>query len=104
MQCLLVFFTLISILMPTSVTGVIEFYIQVIPTQMKKVLEDGTTVNASPVVDVAVDPIVRGFIRNWDAMEDLLHHVLYTGLGWEMGNEGQILFADPLLTPKVKGF
>ncbi|KMT16986.1 hypothetical protein BVRB_2g041910 [Beta vulgaris subsp. vulgaris] len=73
----------------------------VIPTQMKKVLEDGTTVNASPVVDVAVDPIVRGFIRNWDAMEDLLHHVLYTGLGWEMGNEGQILFADPLLTPKA---
>ncbi|KAL9162768.1 hypothetical protein ABFS82_07G115300 [Erythranthe guttata] len=34
-------------------------------------------------------------------MEDLLRHVLYTGLGWEIGNEGQILFANPLATPKA---
>ncbi|XP_020517247.1 actin-related protein 7 isoform X2 [Amborella trichopoda] len=34
-------------------------------------------------------------------MEDLLHHVLYTCIGWEIGNEGQILFTDPLLTPKT---
>uniref|UniRef100_A0A803MLC5 Actin-related protein 7 n=1 Tax=Chenopodium quinoa TaxID=63459 RepID=A0A803MLC5_CHEQI len=72
----------------------------VIPTQMKKVLEEGSTVNTSTVEDIMIDPIVRGFVRDWDAMEDLLHHVLYTGLGWEMGNEGQILFTDPLLTPK----
>jgi hypothetical protein len=26
---------------------------------------------------------------------------LYSGLGWEIGNEGQILFTDPLCTPKV---
>ncbi|XP_012844301.1 PREDICTED: actin-related protein 7-like [Erythranthe guttata] len=50
--------------------------------------------------NVTVDPVVRGFIRDWDAMEDLLRHVLYTGLGWEIGNEGQILFANPLATPK----
>ncbi|KAL2898151.1 Actin-related protein 7 [Bienertia sinuspersici] len=74
---------------------------QVIPTQMKKVLEDSSTVNALPMGDITVDPIVRGFVRDWDAVEDLLHHVLYTGLGWEMGNEGQILFTDPLLTPKA---
>ncbi|KNA12692.1 hypothetical protein SOVF_123650 [Spinacia oleracea] len=72
----------------------------VIPTQMKKVIEDGLTVNASALQDITIEPVVRGFIRDWDAMEDLLHHVLYSGLGWEMGNEGNILFTDPLLTPK----
>lgn len=51
--------------------------------------------------EVTVDPIVRGFIKDWDAVEDLLHHVLYSGLGWEIGNEGQILFTDPLCTPKA---
>lgn len=68
---------------------------------MKKVIEDGLTVNASALQDITIEPVVRGFIRDWDAMEDLLHHVLYSGLGWEMGNEGNILFTDPLLTPKV---
>ena len=69
---------------------------------MKRVLDDGSTVNASSIEDITIEPITRGFIRDWDAMEDLLHHVLYTGLGWEIGNEGQILFTDPLSTPKVK--
>lgn len=72
----------------------------VTPTQMKKVLEDDSAEDASSVEDITVDPIVRGFIRDWDAMEDLLHHVLYSGLGWEIGNEGHILFTDPLSTPK----
>ncbi|XP_048335374.2 actin-related protein 7 [Ziziphus jujuba] len=73
----------------------------IIPTQMKRILEDGTLNDCSSCEDVTVDPVVRGFIRDWDAMEDLLHHVLYTGLGWVMGNEGQILFTDPLCTPKA---
>lgn len=73
----------------------------VIPTQMKKVVEDGSAIDDSSVDDITIDPIVRGFVRDWDAVEDLLHHVLYTGLGWEMGNEGQILFTDPLSTPKA---
>ncbi|XP_031377585.1 actin-related protein 7 isoform X2 [Punica granatum] len=72
----------------------------ILPTQMKRVPEDGS-VTDSLFEDVSVDPVVRGFIRDWDAMEDLLHHVLYSGLGWEIGNEGQILFTDPLCTPKA---
>ncbi|KAJ7949180.1 Actin-related protein [Quillaja saponaria] len=72
----------------------------IIPNQMKRMLDDGSVTDGSPLDDVAVDPVVRGFIRDWDAMEDLLHHVLYTGLGWEMGNEGQLLFTEPLCTPK----
>ncbi|KAJ0095597.1 hypothetical protein Patl1_17184 [Pistacia atlantica] len=75
----------------------------IIPTQMKRMLEDGSSGdnNNSLAEDVTVDPVVRGFVRDWDAMEDLLNHVLYTGLGWEVGNEGQILFTDPLCTPKT---
>ena len=75
--------------------------IQIIPTQMKRTLEDGSLSDSSLFEDITIDPVVRGLIRDWDAMEDLLNHVLYTGLGWEMGNEGQILFTDPLATPKV---
>ncbi|KAF3440662.1 hypothetical protein FNV43_RR18946 [Rhamnella rubrinervis] len=73
----------------------------ILPTQMKRMVEDGSMNDSTLYEDITVDPIVRGFIRDWDAMEDLLHHVLYTGLGWEMGNEGQILFTDPLATPKA---
>lgn len=69
---------------------------------MKRILEEESLNDSSSCEDVTVDPVVRGVIRDWDAMEDLLHHVLYTGLGWEMGNEGQILFTDPLCTPKVR--
>ena len=66
----------------------------IIPSQMKRMVDDGSD-------DVTLDPIERGFIRDWDAMEDLLRYVAYTGLGWEDGNEGNILFTDPLSTPKV---
>jgi actin-related protein 7 len=71
---------------------------------MKRMVEDGSMGDSSLCEDITVDPVVRGFIRDWDAMEDLLSHVLYTGLGWEIGNEGQILFTDPLSTPKVSKF
>lgn len=73
----------------------------IIPTQMKRVPEDASLDDPSLLEDITVDPIVRGFVKDWDAMEDLLHHILYTGLGWEIGNEGQILFTDPLSTPKA---
>ncbi|XP_048426321.1 actin-related protein 7-like isoform X2 [Pyrus x bretschneideri] len=72
----------------------------IIPNQMKR-LDFGSMNDSSSLEDIVVDPVVRGLITDWDAMEDLLHHVLYTGLGWEMGNEGQILFTDPLCTPKA---
>lgn len=70
---------------------------------MKRVPEEGFAADTL-FEDAIVEPVVGGFIRDWDAMEDLLHHVLYSGLGWEIGNEGQILFTDPLCTPKVSQF
>ncbi|KMZ68951.1 Actin related protein [Zostera marina] len=72
----------------------------VIPTKMERVVEDGDMVNSAMFEEVKVDPVVRGFIREWDAMEDLLHHVVYSQLAWEVGNEGNILFTEPLSTPK----
>lgn len=71
-------------------------------TKMRRLVEDEDGGDASMIEEVTVNPVVRGFIRDWDAMEDLLHHVLYTSLGWEVGEEGQILFTDPLFTPKVR--
>ena len=68
---------------------------------MKRVPVDESLKDSSSLENVIVNPVVRGFIRDWDAMEDLLSHVLYSGLGWEIGNEGQILFTEPLATPKV---
>lgn len=73
----------------------------IIPIKMRGILEDDQSEDKEVLQDTCVDPIVRGVINNWDAMEDLLHYVFYTGLGWEIGNEGQVLFADPLLTTKA---
>ena len=73
----------------------------IIPSQMKRMVDDAPENPTTVFEDVTLDPIERGFIRDWDAMEDLLRYVVYTGLGWEEGNEGNILFTDPLCTPKV---
>uniref|UniRef100_A0A0C9S232 Actin-related protein 7 n=1 Tax=Wollemia nobilis TaxID=56998 RepID=A0A0C9S232_9CONI len=73
----------------------------IIPTEMQGMVEDDQLTDKTELQDITVDPIVRGVIKNWDAMEDLLRYVLYTRIGWEIGNEGQVLFADPLLTPKA---
>ncbi|KAJ1702742.1 hypothetical protein LUZ63_002521 [Rhynchospora breviuscula] len=75
----------------------------IIPTKMKRVLEEGEETGGDGTgndEEVMVDTVVRGFVSDWDAMEDLLHHVLYTNIGWEIGDEGQILFTEPLFTPK----
>ncbi|KAF2293565.1 hypothetical protein GH714_002851 [Hevea brasiliensis] len=76
----------------------------IIPTQMKCMLEDGSSADRSLFEDANVDLVIGGFIRDWDAMEDLLHYVLYTSLEWAKGNEGQILFTDPLyIAPVIEG-
>lgn len=78
--------------------------IQVLPTTMTPVSEDEygggyfTEMNGSLE---EVHPVERGMIKDWDAMEDLWRYALYTGVGWEIGNEGQVLVAEPLLIPKV---
>jgi actin-related protein 7 len=75
--------------------------VQVMPSKMKsEVEEEGGQAPDGAVVE-EVHPVVRGFVKDWDAMEDLLSYVLYRNIGWEMGDEGQILFTQPLFTPKV---
>nr|ABF99200.1 actin-related protein 7, putative, expressed [Oryza sativa Japonica Group] len=75
----------------------------VMPSKMKLEVEDGQMGDGA-VVEEVVQPVVRGFVKDWDAMEDLLNYVLYSNIGWEIGDEGQILFTEPLFTPKVIGF
>lgn len=72
----------------------------VMPSKMKTEVEDSQLADGA-VVEEVVQPVVRGFVKDWDAMEDLLHYVLYRNIGWEMGDEGQILFTEPLFTPKA---
>eukprot|EP00249_Psilotum_nudum_P014197 c24714_g1_i2 orf=218-1315(+) len=75
----------------------------VLSTAMVKVKADDFEVGNDEEFSMedVVNPVVRGTIRDWDAMEDLWRYVFYTGLGWEAGNEGQLLIAEPLLTPKI---
>jgi len=65
---------------------------------MTRVEEDGSNVALGDVTY----PIERGMIKDWDAMEDLWRYIFYTSLGWEPGSEGQLLVAEPLLSPKVR--
>ena len=46
-------------------------------------------------------PIHRGQITDWEAMEDVWRYMFYEELGWEIGNEGNVLVTEPLCTPKV---
>ncbi|WJZ92622.1 hypothetical protein VitviT2T_011607 [Vitis vinifera] len=46
----------------------------IIPPQMKHTLEDGPLTDSSLFEGITADLVVRGFIRDWDAMEDLLNH------------------------------
>eukprot|EP01018_Ginkgo_biloba_P012678 Gb_09583 [translate_table: standard] len=72
----------------------------IIPTEIKGVIEDIQSTDLATFQDITIHPIVRGVIEDWDVMENLLNYVFYIGLGWKVGNEGQVLYADPLLTPK----
>jgi actin-related protein 7, plant len=75
----------------------------VMPSKMKVEVEDQQLADGAAVEEV-VQPVVRGFVKDWDAMEDLLNYILYRNIGWEIGDEGQILFTEPLFTPKVMDF
>jgi len=72
----------------------------VMPSKMKLEVEDQQLADGA-VMEEVVQPVVRGFVKDWDAMEDLLNYVLYRNIGWEIGDEGQILFTEPLFTPKA---
>jgi actin-related protein len=73
---------------------------QIEESKMKSEVEEEGQVADGSVVE-EVHPVVRGFVKDWDAMEDLLSYVRYRNIGWEIGDEGQILFTEPLFMPKV---
>jgi actin-related protein len=44
--------------------------------------------------------IDRGFVANWDHLEAILHYLFYEQLGWVLGEEGSVLFVEPLFVGK----
>ena len=45
-------------------------------------------------------PVRGGCVVDWDGLEALVHHALYDLLGWAVGDEGAVVLAEPLLTPR----
>lgn len=45
-------------------------------------------------------PIQGGRVASYNELEALLHSVLYGQLGWVLGEEGSVVIAEPILTPK----
>jgi actin-related protein len=60
-----------------------------------------TSSSRTPAVDNSRWPVDRGQIVDWEAIEDFWHYLLYNQLGWEEGNEGQVLYSEPLFTSKA---
>eukprot|EP00897_Mesotaenium_endlicherianum_P000558 jgi/Mesen1/10502/ME000083S10010 len=54
-----------------------------------------------PDLNTIVHPIERGIIENWEVMESIWRYIFYSQMGWELGNEGQVLVAEPLCASKV---
>lgn len=46
-------------------------------------------------------PVNRGQITSFNELEALIHYSLYDLLGWEQGDEGNVVISEPLLTPKA---
>lgn len=49
----------------------------------------------------SVAALRRGSVASIDALEAVLEYALYDQLGWEYGDEGNVLLAEPLMTSKV---
>lgn len=71
------------------------------PLQVNSVSTDSTTEYGFLQGMDVVQPIERGKIVNWDAMEDIWRFIFYEQLGWDPGSEGPVLVAEPLQTPKI---
>jgi actin-related protein len=47
-------------------------------------------------------PVVNARVVDADALEAVLHYTLYELLGWQYGEEGGLMVAEPLFTPKAE--
>mmetsp|Transcript_15911 Transcript_15911/g.34353 ORF Transcript_15911/g.34353 Transcript_15911/m.34353 type:complete len:377 (+) Transcript_15911:10-1140(+) len=46
-------------------------------------------------------PVHRGQIQNFDELESLIQYTLYELLGWERGDEGNVVISEPVLTSRA---
>ncbi|KAK9842049.1 hypothetical protein WJX81_005988 [Elliptochloris bilobata] len=47
------------------------------------------------------DVVDRGVVTHWEGFESMCYDILYRQLGWEQGDEGSLLVAEPLFTSKA---
>ncbi|KAK3253619.1 Actin-related protein 7 [Cymbomonas tetramitiformis] len=45
-------------------------------------------------------PIRRGLVEDWEQVESIWHYIFYEELGWVYGDEGSVLYTEPLFTPR----
>lgn len=48
-----------------------------------------------------VKPIVQGEIKDFEALEAVVRHVLYYQSGWSEGSEENVIIVEPALTPRL---
>ena len=73
-------------------------HFQIVPNRFNRVNDPA---ECATLPDEEVVGIERGRVADWDVVEDAWHHLLYTQLGWEEGNEGSLLLCEPILTSRV---
>mmetsp|Transcript_42204 Transcript_42204/g.100082 ORF Transcript_42204/g.100082 Transcript_42204/m.100082 type:complete len:260 (-) Transcript_42204:127-906(-) len=59
-----------------------------------------TAATSCAEIDSQQPCIEQGSVTRYDHFEALLHDVLYNELGWKIGDEGNILYAEPLFISK----
>lgn len=85
----------------------------VIPSSVRCVPADGTaeqplkhtTADGTALTEVSLghEPVVQnGHITHWDGFEALMHHALYQQLGWQVGEEGNVIMPEPLFTSRAE--
>lgn len=48
-----------------------------------------------------IKPIIKGEIKDFEALEAVIRHVLYYQSGWSEGSEENIVIVEPALTPRL---
>jgi actin-related protein 7 len=66
-----------------------------------RLLQPSYVIDQSEESYVHLPVIEEGRISNFNGLENLLHACFYAGLGWTPGQEGYLVIAEPMGTPKI---
>jgi actin-related protein 7 len=66
-----------------------------------RLVQPSYVIDQSEESNVHLPVIEEGRISNFNGLENLLHACFYSGLGWTPGQEGYLVIAEPVGTPKI---